>query len=81
MNDYWISLGQVSTLNEAKERLARVKENIKYKIQFNKYKIKVSDFKLKIEKEDKDLFGNKNAYAYYLYVKTPDNKYNWMFLA
>ena len=77
----WIALGQVKTLSEAKERINRVKANVKYKIAYNKLKIKVSQFKFKIEKEDKDMFGNKNIYPYYLYVETPSSKYNWMFLA
>ena len=81
MENYWISLGQVKTLSEAKDRIKRVKANIKYKIAYNKYKIKLSSFSFKIEKEKESFMGLTNSFPYYLYVKTPDTKYNWMFLA
>jgi hypothetical protein len=77
----YIALGDMKTLAEARERILRVKANIKYKIAYNKLKVSPSSFKFKINKEERDFMGNKKLYPYYLYVQTPSDKYNWMFLA
>jgi transcription antitermination factor NusG len=76
-----ISLGQARTEYEAKDLVKRVKANIRFKIKYNKLKVSPGSFKIVVEKESKDPFGNKNMFPYYLYVKTPSTKYNWMFLA
>ena len=82
---YMITLGQFSSVTEGRAKIALHNRRLLSIIKLNKLRVSPSKFKFKLEKiKAKPWMGNIKMgyinYPYEAFVKTPNRRYDWIFL-